>query len=133
VVAIFPRLSALADRITVEDAMLDEQAFVRTAMAPHGVSPEVVVVSVEPTAAEIADAAQRAAAADATVLCLYDAHLYASNRALLDAVSQAARALGVVLLRDPWDAALVAPPAFSMTAFGWRRCQVEAVLGRLLT
>src|SRR4029077_21238151 len=39
VVAIFPRLSSLADRITVEDTMLDERGFVTEALAPCGVEP----------------------------------------------------------------------------------------------
>ena len=86
VLAIFPRLSALADRITIEPVMQDEPRYLREAMAPHGVQPEPLVVGVEPTAEEIERARSAAAAADATVLFLYDAHLYKSNRALLEAV-----------------------------------------------
>ena len=132
VLAIFPRLSALAARITIEPAMQDEARYLREAMAPHGVRPEPLVVSVEPTAEEIAQAREAAAAADATVLFLYDAHLYASNRALLEAVQAGARKLGVVLMRDPWDAEYLAPGVAALTSFGWRRCQLEAALARLL-
>ena len=39
VAAIFPRLSSLADRITIEPAMQDEPRYLREAMAPHGVRP----------------------------------------------------------------------------------------------
>jgi hypothetical protein len=91
------------------------------------------VVGVEPTAEEIAQAREAAAAADTTVLFLYDAHLYASNRALLEAVQAGARKLGVVLMRDPWDAEYLAPGVAALTAYGWRRCQLEAALARLLT
>ena len=42
-----------------------------------------------------------------------------------------ARRLAVVLLRDPYDAALLAPGVHGITAFGWRRCQLEAVVARL--
>jgi beta-glucosidase-like glycosyl hydrolase len=80
VLAIFPRLSSLADRITIEPVMQDEPRYLREAMAPHGVQPEPLVVGVEPTAEEIERARSAAAAADATVLFLYDAHLYESNR-----------------------------------------------------
>ena len=132
VVAVFPRLSALADRITVEPAMQREAEYVRGAMAPHGVSPDVLVVGVEPAEAEIAAAADKARGADATVLFLYDAHLYPSNRALLEALQAAAPALAVVLMRDPYDAALLAPGVLGLTAYGWRRCQLEAVLAQLL-
>jgi len=90
-----------------------------------------VVVPIEPTPEQIAHAAERAAAADATVLFLYDAHLYASNRALLEAIRARARMLAVVLLRDPYDAALLSPQTFGITAYGWRRCQLDAVIARL--
>ena len=132
-VAIFPRLSSLADRITIEDVVLDESGFVRHAHAPYGIAPAVEVVGVEPTEAEIARAVEAARGADVTILFLYDAHLYASNRALLLALQAAAPALGVILMRDPWDAEYLAPGVAGVTAFGWRRCQLDAALARLLT
>ncbi len=64
---------------------------------------------------------ERAAAADVTILFLYDAHLYASNRALLEALQAGARALAVVLLRDPYDAALLQPGVLGITAYGFRQ------------
>jgi beta-N-acetylhexosaminidase len=132
VLAIFPRLSQLADRITIEPAMQDEPRYLRESMAPHGVRPEVLVVGVEPTAEEIESARAAAAAADATVLFLYDAHLFASDRALLEACQAGARRLAVVLMRDPWDAEYLAPGVAALTAYGWRRCQLDAVMARLL-
>ena len=133
VVAIFPRLSSLADRITVEDTMLDERSFVTKGMAPYGLEPLVEIVGIEPGEAEIAHAVEVAGGAGATILFLYDAHLYPSNRALLDALQKAAPALGVVLMRDPWDAEYLAPGVVGVTAYGWRRCQLDAALARLLT
>ena len=111
--------------------LVDEAGWVRGVFAPAGVTPEPRIVGIEPSPAEIEDAASRAATADATVLFVYDAHLYASNRALLEAVQARARRLAVVLLRDPYDAALLAPGVYGITAFGWRRCQLDAVVARL--
>ena len=133
VVAVFPRFSSLADRITIEEAVQDEARFVTQALAPYGIEPTVEIVGIEPTEAEIAHAATVTRRADATILFLYDAHLYRSNRALLDVLQQAAPALGVVLMRDPWDAEYLAPGVSGITAYGWRRCQLEAALARLLT
>jgi beta-N-acetylhexosaminidase len=132
VLAIFPRLSSLADRITIEPLMQEEARFLRESMAPHGVTPEPLVVGVEPTAEEIETARSKAAAADATVLFLYDAHLFKSNLALLEACQASAKRLAVVLMRDPWDAEYLAPGVAAVTAYGWRRCQLEATLARLL-
>ena len=131
VLVVFPRFSELAARITIEPEVCDEAGWVRAAFFPAGVTPEPRIVGIEPSATEIEEAAGRAAAADATVLFLYDAHLYPSNRALLDAVQARARHLAVVLLRDPYDAALLAPGVMGITAFGWRRCQLDAVVARL--
>ena len=65
------------------------------------------------------------------MLFLFDAHLYPSNRALLDAVQARARALAVVLLRDPYDASLLRPNILGITAYGFRKCQMDAVIARL--
>ncbi|MGH7279810.1 MAG: beta-N-acetylhexosaminidase [Candidatus Rokuibacteriota bacterium] len=131
VTVIFPRFSDLASRIFIEPAIADERGYLTAAFATAGVAPEAAIVGIEPTAPEIELAAARAATSDATVLFLYDGHLYASNRALLDAVQKAARRLAVVLLRDPYDARLLPAGILGLTAFGWRKCQLDAVIARL--
>jgi beta-N-acetylhexosaminidase len=131
VAVIFPRLSSLADRMTIEPSMLDEAAYVSQSARAHGISPDVLVVGVEPTEAEIAAARAKALTADAAILFLYDAHLYPSNRALLDCL-QATGRLSVVLMRDPYDAEFLAGGVLAVTAYGWRRCQLDAALARLL-
>ena len=97
-----------------------------------GVTPDVTLVGIEPTPMEIDAAATVAAAADATVLFLYDGNLYPSNRALLDALQGRARHLTVMLLRDPYDAALIKPGTHALTAYVWRKCQLDALIARLL-
>ena len=131
VCVVFPRFSELAARITIEPEMCDEAGWVCRTFAGAGVAAEPTLVGIEPAPADIDAAAAHAAAAHATVLFLYDAHLYPSNRALLDAVQTSARRLAVVLMRDPYDAALLAPGVVGITAYGWRRCQLEAVVARL--
>lgn len=132
VAVIFPRFADLAARITIEPEVMDGRAFVSHQFAGTRAAPETVLVGIEPTSAELEAAAAHAASADTTLLLLYDAHLYPTNRALLDVVQAKARALAVVLLRDPWDAALLAPGVTGVTAWGWRVCQLEACLARLL-
>jgi beta-N-acetylhexosaminidase len=132
VAAIFPRFSALAPRITIEPQVADERGYLARAFAGAGVAPRTLVVGVEPTPEEVAAAAEAAAAADATVLFLFDAHLYPSNRSLLEAVQARARALAVALLRDPYDARLLAPGVRGLTAYGFRKCQLDAVIARLV-
>jgi beta-N-acetylhexosaminidase len=131
VTVVFPRFSALAPRITIEPEVADERGWVATVFGAAGITPETVVVGIEPTPDEIAEAGERAGAADVTVLFLFDAHLYASNRALLDMLQARARRLAVVLLRDPYDAALLKPGVRGLTAYGFRKCQLDAVVARL--
>jgi beta-N-acetylhexosaminidase len=131
VAVIFPRFSELAPRITIEPALCDETGYLMHAFGAAGISPEVTLVGIEPTAAEIAGAAAGVAQADAAVLFLFDAHLYASNRALLEMVQARSRALAVVLMRDPYDASLLAPHVLGITAYGFRRVQLDAVIARL--
>jgi beta-N-acetylhexosaminidase len=132
VAVVFPRFSELAPRITIEPEVRDERVYLARVFGAGGVAPAITLVGIEPTPDEIAAAGASAADADATVLFLYDGHLYPSNRALLDAVQGRARRLAVVLLRDPYDGTLLAPGVLGITAYGFRACQIEAVVARLL-
>ncbi|MFQ5897197.1 MAG: beta-N-acetylhexosaminidase [Candidatus Methylomirabilia bacterium] len=132
VAVVFPRLSSLADRITIEAQLLDEAHYLTAAVRPYGIAPEIQLVAIEPEPDEISRAAKLARDADATILFLFDAHLYPSNKALLDRLQETARALAVVPLRDPYDAEFLKAPVLGLTAFGFRLCQLEAVLARLL-
>jgi len=129
---VFPRFSDLAPRITIEPEVAAEKTYVAEAFGRAGVVPETRLVGIEPTDAEIAEALVLADASDATVLFLFDAHLYASNAKLLAALQARARALAVVLLRDPYDASMLAPDVLGITAYGFRKCQLDAVVARLL-
>ena len=129
---VFPRFSDLAPRITIEPEIASETAYIADAFGRAGVAPTTSLVGIEPTDAEIAAAAALAEASDAMVLFLFDAHLYASNKRLLSELQARARALAVVLMRDPYDAALLSPGVLGITAYGFRKCQLDAVIGRLL-
>lgn len=129
---IFPRFSSLDPRIMIERPLLDEGAFLREQCGRFGVTPEIALVAMEPTDEEIESAVGVAARSDLTVLFLFDAHLFPSNRKLLDGVQKSDHSLAVVLLRDPYDADFLAPGVLGVTAYGFRICQIEAVIERLM-
>ncbi|MFQ5829542.1 MAG: beta-N-acetylhexosaminidase [Candidatus Methylomirabilia bacterium] len=133
VAVVFPRLSELHEWITIERDLLDEARYLSAGFAHYGVNPEIQVVGLEPGEAQVTRASELAAQADATILFLFDAHRFPSNKALLDRLQTTARALAVVLLRDPYDAKFLSPSVLGLTAFGFRCCQLEAVLARLLS
>ncbi len=128
---IFPRFAELADRIMIEREMVAGKEFLEEEFAQAARHPEVLLVSMEPTADDLQTAEQLAARVELTILCCYDAHLFPTNKALLDRVQATARQLIVVLLRDPYDAAFLRPEVTCLTAFGWRVCQLRALLAAI--
>ena len=103
---IFPQFSSLDAKIMIEQEVLHEEEFVRQEFQKFGLHPAVQIVSIEPTAAEIQQAVDLAKKSDLTILFCFDAHLYPSNKNLLEALQDAAPGLVVDLLRDPYDADL---------------------------
>lgn len=129
---IFPRLSALAEKIMIERAVCDEKTFLQELLGSlGGVRPTVQILDIEPTIADISTAASVAAGADQTLLFLFDAHLYPAEKQLLETVQAAAKRLAVVLLRDAYDADYVAGGTLCVTNYGFRTCDLRAVIGKL--
>lgn len=125
---IFPRLSDLADRIMIETALLDETAFLRSRLGPLALPHAVHRVGVHPTDDEIRSAIAASAAADQTLLFVFDAHIDPGTRSLLESAQQTAKRLVVVLLRDVYDVEFVRPGTLCLTNYGFRVCDLDAVL-----
>jgi beta-N-acetylhexosaminidase len=128
---IFPRFSALDAKIMIEREVLPEEEFLRREFGKFGLVPEIQIAGIEPTDAEIRQAARLAQNSGLTILFCYDAHLYPSNKKLLDAIQDAAKALVVDLLRDPYDAEYVRTGIACLTDFGWRACQIKAAIDKM--
>ncbi len=128
---IFPQFSALDAKIMIEKEVLDEKEFLSREFGRFGLSPEIQIVGIEPTAAETQRAVDLAAHLDLTILFCYDAHLYPSNQKLLETVQDVAGKLVVDLLRDPYDAACLKAGVTGLTDFGWRACQLKAAIERI--
>ena len=125
---IFPRLSALADKIMIEREQLDEAAWLQGSYGPSGVP---FIYDIDPGTAQMSSAAQAAAGAGQTVLFLFDAHIYPSEKRLLEAVQAASKRLAVVLLRDTYDAEYVQEGTLCLTNYGFRVGDIQAVLRKL--
>jgi beta-N-acetylhexosaminidase len=125
---IFPQFSLFDAKIMIEREVLEEKKFVRQEFQKFGLHPEIQIVALEPGEDEIRRAAYLGNTSDLTILFLFDAHLYPSNKSLLDTVQKAAKELVVVLLRDPYDLEYLREGAASVTAFGWRVCQIKAAI-----
>ncbi len=130
VLAVFPRLSDIAERVMIEPEMLPEEPFARALLARAGleVGAEVAVVGMEPTEAELAALAERSRSRSVLVFC-FDAHLYPGWKRVLEGLASGS---GVLLLRDPFDREYLPPGVAAATAFGFRTFQLEAALEKLL-
>jgi beta-N-acetylhexosaminidase len=129
---IFPRLSALADKIMIEEAQLNETMWLTSLFTETGASrPTTSLYDLEVTSEQQASASSAAAEAEQTVLFLFDAHMYPAQKALLEAVQKAAKKLTVVLLRDVYDAEYVQDGVLCLTNYGFRTCDISAVLRKL--
>jgi beta-N-acetylhexosaminidase len=131
IAVIFPQFSSLDAKIMIEREVLPEKEFLRHEFRKFGVNPEIQIVAIEPTDAEIQSAVHLAQNSDLTILFCYDAHLYPSNKRLLEALQDAAGKLMVDLLRDPYDLALIKPGLACLTDFGWRACQLKAAVEKI--
>jgi beta-N-acetylhexosaminidase len=105
---VFPRLSALADRIMIEKDQLNEKTFLENHSA--------VSVAVN---------------AEQTILFVFDAHMNAGDKALLETLQHSTKRLAVVLLRDVYDREFVKPGTLCLTNYGFRITDIEAVLKKL--
>lgn len=129
---IFPRLSDMAPKILVEPALLDEKTFLQQRLSGLGVSNTTVhLVGLEASPEDIAAAAALAREQEQTLLFVFDAHLHAGTKALLEHVQAAAKRLTVVLLRDVYDVEFVRDNVQCLTNYGFRVCDIEAVLRKV--
>jgi beta-N-acetylhexosaminidase len=131
IAVIFPKFSSLDAKIMIEKEVLAEKEFIRREFNKFGHNPEVHLVSIEPTEDEIQQAVSLAQNSDLTILFCYDAHLYPSNKKLLEALQDAADQVVVDLLRDPYDAEYLKEGTAGLTDFGWRTCQIKAVIEKM--
>ncbi|MEJ2672719.1 MAG: beta-N-acetylhexosaminidase [Deltaproteobacteria bacterium] len=128
---IFPQFSWFDAKIMIEREVLSEKEFVLNEFKEFGLNPEIQIVGIQPEDAEIKRAVALAANSAMTILFCFDAHLYPSNKKLLEAVQDAAKELVVELLRDPYDVAYVQAGVASVTDFGWRACQIKAAIEKI--
>lgn len=131
---LFPALSKMADTIMIESAQMNESAWLAQTFQQSGVkTSQATLYDLEATSEQRQAAVALAAEKDQTILFLFDAHRYESQRQLLDGVQTAARKLVVVLLRDAYDVEYVKSQTLCLTNYGFRVCDVEAALRKLFS
>jgi hypothetical protein len=128
---IFPQLSSFASKIMVEKEFEDEIAYFHHHLGDYPGNHVTEIYKIEPDEEDIETAANLARRSNVTLFFCFDAHLYPKQQGLLAELQKSARKLIVVLMRDPYDKSFLRPKDVGITAFGWRKCQIEAVISRV--
>lgn len=141
-VVYFPRLSALAPKILIERALQNETEFLRGHLITFGVEADVRLYDIAPGAASPIATGSRPEGSSSdlnteglqdaqTIAFIFDAHLDAASRMVLERTQAPGAPLTVVLMRDVYDQQFVQAGAACVTNYGFRVCDIEAVLRRL--
>ncbi len=112
----------------IEDEVLPEVNFIQKNFKRWKIQPKIQIVSIEPSEKEIKQVSQELSDAEIIVYFCYDAHLYPSNKKLLDCVQKSDKEVIVVLLRDPYDKEFIQKKSWCLTDYGWRACQIKATI-----
>jgi len=132
--AIFPDLAPIEKHFFIEPELLEPQEFLKRTFSRYGVSLTAVEkVAINPDAAERNGMKKLVESQDLVLFFCSDAHLFPGTRELLKTLQEAASPLAVVLMREPHDLEWIGPKTACVTAFGFRRCQIEAAVEKLFS
>lgn len=128
---IFPQLSSFTSKIMIEKSFEDEVGFFHEILGHLPEKHVTEVYAITPSEEDIENCANLARRSTVTLFFCFDAHLYPKEHELMAMLQRTSRKLVVILLRDPYDKTFLRPKDAGLTAFGFRRCQIEAVVDRI--
>ena len=131
---IFPELSPVAKERFLEPELLAPEALLRQSFSQHGIPlKNIEKISLQPTPKERERMRDKGREEDLTLFFCWDAHHFSQTRELLKDLQDSGGRLVVVLLREPHDFEGISPKTACLTAHGFRRVQIEAVLEKLFS
>jgi beta-N-acetylhexosaminidase len=128
---VFPQLSSFAKKIMIEKPFEDEVGFFHQTLGHLPEKHVTEVYAIDPSEEDIENCSNLASRSTVTLFFCFDAHLHPAQQKLFAMLQRSARRLVVVLMRDPYDKTFLRGKDVGLTAFGFRRCQIEAVLQRI--
>ncbi len=131
VAVIFPQLSSFAQKIMVEKEFEDEIAYFDHLLADYPGLHVTEIYPINPDDESIESAVTLSRKSMVTLFFCFDAHLHPVEQKLMAALQGAAKNLIVILMRDPYDKSFLRPKDAGLTCFGWRKCQIEAVVRKI--
>ncbi|MFA6030380.1 MAG: beta-N-acetylhexosaminidase [Elusimicrobiota bacterium] len=129
--AVFPDLREVRDRFTFEGG---PEAAIARMRRRLGAWPEKPSLTLAPVTSEksVEPALRAARKAEVVLFFCFEAMRFPGQMRTLKALRKAAgRKLVAVLLRNPWDKDLLGPETTVLHAYGYRDCQLQALLEAL--
>jgi beta-N-acetylhexosaminidase len=134
VLTLFPDLTGVARERFIEPELLPPSEFLKKTFSRFGAPPQSIkTFSSDPSEEERLAIGELARGEDLVLFFLWDAHLFTGARELLKTLQESAKRLVVLLLREPSDLKWVGTKAACLTAYGFRTCQVEALIEKLFS
>jgi len=128
---VFPQLSSFSSKIMIEKSFEDEIGFFHEILGHLPEKHVTEVYGITPSEEDIENCSNLANRSTVTLFFCFDAHLHPKQQALFAMLQKSARKLVVIFLRDPYDRSFLRPKDVGLTAFGFRRCQIEAVVNKI--
>jgi len=126
-VLVYPRFADLEETLMWEPEVKELDSWFLSRDFARGFKPELCRVPLNPDENAVLQAARQLDGAELAVVFVWDAGLFEGWRRVLEAAQSKAKNCVVILLRDFFDARFAAPAALAATAYGFRKCQLEAV------
>jgi beta-N-acetylhexosaminidase len=128
---VFPQLSSFAKKIMIEKPFEDEVGFFHSELGHLPEKHVTEVYAIDPSDEDIENCSNLASRSTVTLFFCFDAHLHPAQQKLFAMLQRSARKLVVILMRDPYDRTFLRGKDAGITAFGFRRCQIDAVIQRI--
>jgi beta-N-acetylhexosaminidase len=128
---VFPQLSSFAKKIMIEKVFEDEVGFFHEELGHLPEKHVTEVYAIDPSDEDIENCANLASRSTVTLFFCFDAHLHPAEQKLFAMLQRSARKLVVILMRDPYDKTFLRGKDVGLTAFGFRQCQIDAVIQRI--
>ncbi|OVE75345.1 beta-N-acetylhexosaminidase [bacterium F11] len=128
---VFPKLSSFAKKIMIEKDFEDEKTALHKRLGHFPGKHVIETYAIDPQETDIALAGQLAIRSSVILFFCFDAHLFPNQQKILKALQNTHTKLIIILMRDPYDQAFLRPSDVGVTAFGFRGCQIEAVLNTI--
>ncbi len=132
IAVIFPRFSDISETVMIESKMVNFGNYLSGWFAGAGVSFTPVPVGVKPSDEEAGMALEAVSKCGIAVVFCFDAGLYKGWEKILSGAQKSAPHCIAALLRDPYDLRFLGADVTAVTGYGFRQCQMDAVMKLLL-